>query len=214
MCGIVLLVGKEPEVRENVLDFLAVPEARAPENNRRNAHVVERLLYHAGLRVGAVENRRLREVAHARGADVFCNLLRLGAVIHHVSHANRVARLFLGEHVLLHFDRADVMRDYGTRALHDVARGAVVAFEFHDGHRGEVAVEVADNLDVRATPAVNTLVVVAHHGYVLVFVYQELQQFVLHVVRILVFVDKHVAEGFHKRTSHIRNFLQHQHHIE
>ena len=85
---------------------------------------------------------------------------------------NKFARIFLGEHILLHFLRTDVVRNHGTSALHDVCRGAVVAFKLYNRHRGKVTVEVTDNLDVRAAPAINTLVVVAHHRHIFLFIYQ------------------------------------------
>ena len=106
------------------------------------------------------------------------------------------------------------MRNHRARALHDIARRTVIAFEFYDSHGSKVAVEVADNLDVRATPAINTLVVITHHRHVLVFVYQQLQQFVLHVVRILIFVNDHVPESFGKLFGKTRHLLEHEDRIE
>ena len=106
------------------------------------------------------------------------------------------------------------MRNYGTRTLHDIARGAVITFQFYDGHRGKIAVEVADNLDVRTTPAVNALVVITHHRHILVFVDQQLQQLVLHVVRVLVFVHDNILEAVRKLFSQVRHLLQHEYGVE
>ena len=191
---VVFLVGEQAQVREDVLDFLAVPEARTPENDGRDAAVVQCFFNHAGLRVGAVENRRLGIKIRTRLEDGLGNLLGLASVVHHVAHANRVTGLFLREHLLFHLGRADIVGNHGTRTLHDIARGAVIAFELYDSHRGKIAVEVADDADVRAAPAVNTLVIVTHHRHVLVFVYQQFQQFVLHVVRVLILVHHHELE--------------------
>ena len=87
---------------------------------------------------------------------------------------NQFARIFLGENVLLHFLRTDIMRNHGARTLHDIRRRAIVAFKLYDCHRGKVTVEIADNLDVCAAPPVNTLVVVADHRHILVFVDEQL----------------------------------------
>ena len=211
---IVLLVCKQTQISKNVLDFLAVPESRTAKNHRRNPAIVQRLLYHAGLRIGTVKDCRLRIAFATGGHNAVRNLLRLGAVVLHVAHANRVARFFLGENLLLHFERAHVMRNHGARPLHDVACGAVIAFQLHNGDRRKIAMEVADNLNVRATPAVNALVVVAHHGHVPLLVDKELQEFVLNVVRVLIFIDNHVFKAVGQLFSKARHLLEHEHRIE
>ena len=61
------------------------------------------------------------------------------------------------------------MGNHGTGTLHNIRRRAIITFELDNRHRGKIAVEVADNLDVRATPAVNTLVVVTHHRHIFSF---------------------------------------------
>ena len=170
--GIVLFVSQEAQVREDILDFLAVPESHAAKNHRRNAAVIQRLFQGAGLRIRAVEDRRLRIKIGTSLRNRIGNSRSFATVIHKVAHMNKFARIFLGEHILLHFLRTDVVRNHGTCALHDVCRGAVVAFKLYNRHRGKVTVEVADNLDVRAAPAINTLVVVAHHRHIFLFIYQ------------------------------------------
>jgi hypothetical protein len=57
----------------------------------------------------------------------------------------------------------------------------------------EVAVEAQDLLDVRSPPAVDGLVVVAHHAHVAVRAPDLLHDLVLGMVRVLVFVDQDVA---------------------
>ena len=74
--------------------------------------------------------------------------------------------------------------------------------------------EIADNLDVRATPAVNTLVVITHHRHVLVFVDEQLQEFVLNVIRVLVFIDHHITEALRQLRCQIGNLLQHVDRVE
>ena len=107
------------------------------------------------------------------------------------------------------------MCNHGTRTLHDVCSRAVIAFELYNRHRSKIAVEVTDNLDVCATPAINTLVVIAHHRYVFrIPVDEQLQKFILDVIRILVFVHDNVLETFSQLFRQIRDHLQHANRIE
>ena len=107
------------------------------------------------------------------------------------------------------------MRNHRTSAFNDVRGRAVIAFELDNRHRSKIAVEVADNLDVCATPAVNTLVVIAHHRYVFrIPVDEQLQKFILDVIRILVFVHDNVLETFSQLFRQIRDHLQHANRIE
>ena len=73
------------------------------------------------------------------------------------------------------------------------ARGAVVRLQPHDLGAREVVVEAEDLPDVGAAPAVDRLVVVAHHAHVAVLAADEPHDLVLRVVRVLVLVDQHVA---------------------
>ena len=75
--------------------------------------------------------------------------------------------------------------------------------------------EVTDNLDVCAAPAVNTLVVIAHHRYVFrIPVDEQLQKFILDVIRILIFVHNNVLETLSQLFRQIRHHLQHANRIE
>ena len=103
---------------------------------------------------------------------------------------------------------------YGARPLHDIRRGAVVPFQLNDSHRGKIPMEIADNLDVRTTPTVNALVVVAHNRHVLLLVNEQLQKFILHVVGILIFIYHHVLVAFRQLVCQAGYFLEHEHRIE
>ena len=60
---------------------------------------------------------------------------------------------------------------------------------------GEVLLEIEDVADVGVAETVDRLILVADHGQVPVLGAEQLKQPVLGVVRILVLVDQHVAEG-------------------
>ena len=54
--------------------------------------------------------------------------------------------------------------------------------------------ELEDVADLGAAPRVHRLVVVAHHGHLLMLLAEQLHQHVLGVVGVLELVDQHVAE--------------------
>lgn len=74
--------------------------------------------------------------------------------------------------------------------------------------------EITDDLDVGTTPAINTLVVVAHHSHIVLFIHQQLQQFILHIVGILIFIHNHILKTGSQLIRQIGQLLQHEHRIE
>ena len=73
-------------------------------------------------------------------------------------------------------------------------RRAVVLLERDDLRPGEVLLELQDVADVRATEAVDRLVLISDRAHVPVLAAEELEEAVLRVVRVLVLVDEDVAE--------------------
>ena len=86
-------------------------------------------------------------------------------------------------------------RDDRVRGRQDVGGGAVVLLKLHHPCTGEVLVEVEDVAHVGAAPAVDGLVVVAHHADVLPLPAEQAQEPVLRGVGVLELVDEHVAEA-------------------
>ena len=70
------------------------------------------------------------------------------------------------------FHAALVVGDDLIGRVEDVGGGAVVLLELDDGGVGEVLLKVEDVADVRAAPAVDALVVVAHDAEVAAFLRQ------------------------------------------
>jgi hypothetical protein len=58
----------------------------------------------------------------------------------------------------------------------------------------KVVLEIQNVLDVRAAPAINRLIFVAHHADIAVRFRQQPHQLVLAAVGVLILVDHHVAE--------------------
>ena len=103
-----------------------------------------------------------------------------------------------------------VVRDDGVGRRKHVAHAAVVLLQLHRGALGVVLLELQDVADVGATPAVNGLVVVAHHHDVAVLLGQKARDLVLRVVGVLVLVDHDVAEAQLIGLEHVGVVLQQQ----
>ena len=110
-----------------------------------------------------------------------------------LDHANGVALAHLAPEVLRL--ALPVLRDDGVRRAQDRVRRAVVLLERDLLRAAEVTLEFHDVADVRAAEGVDGLVGVADREDVLVLAGKELQEPVLGVVRVLVLVHEHVAEG-------------------
>ena len=85
----------------------------------------------------------------------------------------------------------------------DVARGAVVLLQAHHVGVRVVLLKIQDVLDVRAAPAVDRLVVVAHDHEVAVARGQEVGDRVLDVVGVLVLVHADLAEAVLVALEHL-----------
>ena len=86
-----------------------------------------------------------------------------------------------------------VLPDDGVGRVQDLAGGAVVGLQADDLGPLEIAGEAQDLADVGPPPAVDGLVVVAHHADVPVLAPDLLHDLVLGVVRVLVLVHQEVA---------------------
>ena len=86
-----------------------------------------------------------------------------------------------------------VTRDHGRRALKDVLRGAIVLLQANYFCFRKILLELENVLDVRATPRIDALVLIANHADVVLFAGKQLHQLVLRTIRILILVDKDVA---------------------
>ena len=86
------------------------------------------------------------------------------------------------------------MADHGVGGIQNVLCGAVILLQTDGPGPGVLLFKAEDVLDIGAPETVNALVVVTHHADVLPSSGQKVGQHILHVVGILVLVDKDVAE--------------------
>ena len=200
---VVVRVDHQLEVGHNVANLRAVKEACATHDLVRHTRTQEHVFEDARLRVGAVEDR---DVVVARAGVVQLLYLRadptaLVALVRRLEHADLLAVARGGEQVLLLAAR--VVRHYGVGRRQDMARRAVVLLKTHHLGLGVVLLKVEDVLDVSAAPAVDGLVVVAHHHEVAVLGCQEVGDGVLGLVGVLILVHADLTEAFLIAVQHL-----------
>jgi len=188
-------VGDGAQVADQVLDLRAVEEAGAAHDDVGQVVRAERILQHARLRVGPVEDR---EVARAQpilqtGLDARRDELRLVALGLTLEQHDSLALARLGEQAL--GAALGVARDDRVGGAQDVAGRSVVLLELDHARAGVVALEVEDVADVGAAPLVDRLVLVADHGDAAGAPRQAAHQTILHAVGVLELVDQHVVEA-------------------
>ena len=204
-------VHEDGQVRRRVADLRALVEPRPADHLVRDVLADEHVLEHARLRVRPVEDRDLArgQALVDQAGDLGGDEPRLGVLVLDLEHAHRIALAEVGEE-LLRLALAVVLDDRVRRA-EDRVRRPVVLLERDDERPGEVALELHDVADVRASEGVDRLVRVADRGDVPVLVGEELEQPVLGVVRVLVLVDEDVAERLLPLFPRVREPLEHLH---
>ncbi len=192
---IVVAVRDQAQVRQRVLDLLALEEPQAAVHPVRNARREQVFLEHPRLRVRTVEDGVVGALAAARDplADLPNDELGLVALVVGAEEADRRALALAGPEFLA--DAAAVVADDGVGGIEDVAGRAVVLLEPEQLHVVEIPAVLLQVLDPRAAPAVDRLVVVAHHVRDAGRADQCLHPVVLDGVGVLELVDQHVPEA-------------------
>ena len=201
---IVVGIDHELKIGRDVADLGAVEEARAAHDLIGHTGTQEHVFEHAGLGVGAVEDR---DVVVARTAvvellDLRANPAALVTLVVRLIETDLVAVAPVGEEALGLATR--VVRDHGVGCGEDMTGGAIVLLELDDARLGIVLLEGEDVLDVGTAPAVDGLVVIAHDHEVLVLGREQVGDRVLDVVGVLILVHADLAETILVALEHVR----------
>ena len=153
----------QTQISERVFDFGALEESQAAIDAVRGAGLHQLFFKHTRLGVGAIQNGDLRALAAG-------GLPRLNAVEHETRLIDLVERgvqgnafsLCAGGPQLL-AEPAVVVGDDRVRGLENISGGAVILFEADNFGAGVVFIELENVVDQRAAPAIDGLIVVAHH---------------------------------------------------
>ena len=191
----VLGVDRHPEIAHQVLDLLAVVEAKTPDDLVRDGVAGQSLLQHAALGVGPVKDGRAtpRRALLAKSPDGGRHELRLLPLVVGPEDYQGLAALPARKKGL--WATALIERHDGRGGIENGLGRAVVLLEDHDPGIGVVGLEVEDVFDVGAPPVVDRLIIVSYDTEVVVAGGQKTEQPVLGVVRVLVLVHQEGAEA-------------------
>ena len=206
--NLVARIGADAQVGDRILDLLAVVERGAARDRRRDHAAAQRVLDHARERVHAVEHRH-RPPRHAFARALLEELGDLVGLLVLVvrlqdAHGKPVSKPRREVLVLA----ATVVRDQAGGRRDDVRGRSEVLAERDDLRSREVLLELEDVRDVRAAPAVDRLVRVAHDEDVARLRGKRCRDHELRVVRVLVLVDEHPLVPRLQRPEHLGVVLQ------
>ncbi len=194
--GVVAALVDQAQVGHGVLDFRALEEALAAIDAVGDLLAQQCLFQHPRLGVGAIQDGDFAtlDAVLAQGVlDGLDHVARFVVLVEGGVQADQVAIADIGAQFLAQAPL--VVGDQRVGGVEDVRRGAVVLLQADDLGVGEVAVELLDVLDLGATPAVDRLVVVAHHHQAFAAHGEKAQPGVLHGVGVLELVDQDVPEA-------------------
>ena len=91
--------------------------------------------------------------------------------------------------------------------VQNIGRAAVILLQLDHRCVGKVLFKIQDIADIRAAPAIDGLIVVAHHAQVAAFTGNQAHQLILGVVGILIFIHMHILKAAlivfqHRRMLH------------
>ena len=218
MREVVVFVGDGGQVRDNVLDFRAFVELRSTDEPVRHALAHENFFECASLSVRPIEHRNIA-VGHpgiVKRRDFVCDKLRFIVLSDSRVTRDRLARAAIAKQFLRHRG-VEVVSDNGVRRIEDVLGRAVVLLEDNDAGTRKILPELENVADVCSAECVNRLVGVTHHrdgrrvdsarvveqrgGRFRRNVFgpdgasQFVNEFVLRLVGVLVFVNEHVTKA-------------------
>ena len=175
----------------------------------RQAEFAQLLFEGACLEVAAVEDGEIAVffvVADFAQVDVLHDLFGFGFVAARADDVYALACRQLRPEFF--FDDVRVVGNQGVGGGEDLLVAAVVLFQFDGFQRRVVFVQVGDVLRPRAAPGVDGLIVVADGGKCRARPGEQLQQRVLAVVGVLVFVNQEVTHAVLPALAHRFVFAQ------
>ena len=205
---VVLRIHEQPEVGEDILHFLAAVKLGSADDDVVNAFAAQGLFDEPGLSVRPVKDGDVPGRAFPF-RNVFGDELGFGLAVFRKAETHRLAALFAGPERFS--EPVQVVRDECIRGLEDGFCAAVVLLETIDLRVREVLGEIEDVVDVRAAPGVNALVLVADGEEVAMSFAEPARDEVLRPVRILIFVDVHVAVAALIAIPNLRMIFQEPH---
>ncbi|CAI8916143.1 hypothetical protein EMIT0196MI5_30307 [Pseudomonas sp. IT-196MI5] len=193
--GVIAPSFEQPQVSHGVLDFGAFEEALTAIDTVWDALAQQSFFQNPRLGVGTIQNRDIaaRQAGFQRAFDGFDNVAGFVMFVERGVQIDRFAFAAIGPEFFA--QAPGVVGDQGVGSLQDTRGGAIVLFQTNGFGVGEVFGILVDVLDFRAAPAVNRLVIVAHHHQAVAALGQQAQPGVLHGVGVLELVHQNVPEA-------------------
>ncbi|RMR60167.1 hypothetical protein ALP84_05238 [Pseudomonas cichorii] len=193
--GIVATAFQQAQIRHGVLDLGALEESLAAVDAVRNALAQQGFFQHPRLGVGAIQNGNVvtRQAGLQGAFDGFDHVARFVVFVEGGIQVDQIAIAHVGPQLFA--QATAVIDDQAVGSLENACRRAVVLLQTDDFGIREVRRVLMNVLDLRATPAINGLVVIAHHHQAVAALGQQSQPGVLHGVGVLEFVHQHMAEA-------------------
>jgi hypothetical protein len=181
----------ELEIRHEVAYLAPVVEPHRSDEPILHCLSAQSVFQGAALRVGSVQNGEISEAPVLLSAARF-NLLdyEIGLVpfVQRRDDGYRLARFAGGTQGLPL--PADVLRDRRICDVKNVGRRPVILLQAYQFRRLELFFKIQNVPDVRATPAINRLVVVSNDYDITMGAAQQFDELKLRSVRVLVFVNE------------------------
>ena len=204
----------QPQISQRIADFCALIEAKAADDSIGQADLNEAVLELARLELGAHEDGEIVERL-ARAMQPLHRVADGAGFLRPVPHADDL-------HLLAHIGfgpqrLAEPLRialDHARCRAQYMRRGAVILFEANGLRAGEIPLEPQDIGDLRAAPAIDGLVVVAHAADILALLGEEAQPEILAAIGVLIFVHHDVAEALLIGFQHLPVLAQQRQRVE
>ena len=202
------MVVDHAQIRDNVLDFLALIEAQTADNLIGNARTDEGILYGIRLCVHAVQDGMVREslsfcCIFQNGVRDKSRLVLLGLC---AIHLDLTAFLILCPQC---FSLAlGIMLDDRIGCLQNGLGATVVLLKANDLGITVLIFKVQNIFDGRSAEFIDTLVIIADHADVVVSGRQQAHQQELGVVGILILIHHDVAEAVAVFFQNVRELLE------
>ena len=184
------------QVAEQVLYLAAVKEALGAHHAVGDVALAHGHFQRAALRIGAEENGKgfpRQVLPGSELLDFVGNEFGFFLAAGHGQQPHRVFAYFVGAQCL--FAAACIVADEDIGAVEHLFCATVVFLQFDDGGVGEEAFEVQDVGNLRTAPAVDGLVIIAHHADIVLRADKLAQQAHLQRVGVLELIHCDVGEA-------------------
>ena len=212
----VVRVADQAQVAEQILDFGALVEAETADHGVADVVAAQRFFNQARLRVGSVQHGTVSglsvQIAFRRSGLAEKDLNSVGdkerfvLAVGCLVVADQASALAIGPQGLAF--AAEIVGHHSARGFENDLRRSIILLEPDNAGVGEVFFKLENVADVGAAPGINALVLIANCADVLVLASQQLHQFILGAICVLVFIHEEIAITALVALSHFGGNLQ------